>query len=40
MRVWAQLSRILISGIGKGAPVFPVLNEKADRVLFLNTVGN
>lgn len=38
MQVWAQLSRIFITGIGKGVPVFPVLIEKADSVLFLNTV--
>lgn len=38
MQVWVQLSRILITGIGKGVPVFPVLSEKADSVLFLNTV--
>lgn len=38
LQVWAQLNRILITGIGKGAPIFPVPNEKADSVLFCNTV--
>ena len=38
LQVWAQLNRILITGIGKGALIFPVLNEKADSVLFRNTV--
>lgn len=36
-RVWAQLNRILITGIGKGGAIFPVPNEKADSVLSLRT---